>query len=74
MTKVTDAIKTPEYREELIALYNNRANWNKRININGHTFIYISATNEFRMEHNSNGKIHALLIACMTFDRFMWCC
>lgn len=67
-------IKTNELKNKLETTFTNKANYNKHIQIDGETYIYISCRNEIRrVVHQNSGDI-AVLVGCFTFGRFMWCC
>lgn len=73
--------KTDDLKNKLVATFTKRNNWNKHIEIDGETYIYISAKSEIRREvHQQSGTI-ASLVGYFTFvggenwmGNFMWCC
>lgn len=72
--------KTEELRQKLIETFSNRRNWNRRIEIDGEMYIYISAVNEIRREVKQSSETIAQLLACFAlfvgsgYDQIMWCC
>ncbi len=71
MMKVLE--KTKELKEALVRMY-NKHEWNKHIEIDGEQYIYISCKNEFRRVVHQSGEDIAVLVGCMAFGQFMWCC
>lgn len=72
--------KTEEIRQVLRDVFSNRRNWNRRIEIDGEMYIYISAVNEIRREvHQPSGTIaqlvaHFSLFEGNGYDKIVWCC
>ena len=73
--------KTDDLKNKLVATFTKRNNWNKRIEIDGETYIYISAKNEIRREVRQSSGTIAALVGCFMFvgseiwmGNFMWCC
>lgn len=64
--------KTDELRENLIEAFGNRMNWNKRIEIDGEIFKFVSATNEIRHEVKQQSGTIFEQCAVMLFGNFMW--
>ena len=67
------AERTEELKNKLAATFSNKANWNKHIDIDGETYIYISCKNEIRQRIHQTGGDIAILVGCFAFGRFMWC-
>lgn len=72
--------KTDAMRDKLIAIFSNRRNWNRHIEIDGEIYIYVSANNEIRREIKQPSGTIAQLVACFSlfegtgYERLMWCC
>lgn len=60
-------------KKSLEAIGNNKAMWNKHIEISGETYIYNSAKNEFRQVVNQPGGTIARLVGCMVMGHFVKC-
>ncbi len=65
--------KTEKLKESLVQIYNTHE-WDKHIKINGIQYIYISCKNEFRRVVHQPGEDIAVLVGCMAFGQFIWCC
>lgn len=61
-------------KSRLEAIGNNKAMWDKRIEIENEIYIYVSARNEFRKEVSQPSGTVAALIGCMVLGKFVKCC
>ena len=76
--------KSNDLRKKIVEAFKDKNNWNKRVEIDGNIYIYISAANEVRVICNRGKFETANLIGCFTLiggyssnygiGRFMWCC
>lgn len=64
--------KTDNLKEKLIAIFGDRRNWNKRIEIDGEAFRFVSETNEIRREVKQPSGTIFVQCAVMLFGNFVW--
>ena len=64
--------KTDNLKEKLIATFGDRRNWNKRIEIDGEVFCFVSANNEIRREVKQPSGTIFVQCAVMLFGNFVW--
>lgn len=61
-------------RKTLEGIGNDKALWDRHIEIEGDMYFYSSARNEFRKVANQPSGTIAILIGCMAFGQFIKCC
>lgn len=67
-------IKTENMKEKLTEIFSDEKNWEKRIEIDGYTFMYQSYENMCRVFEQRKDYSVALPVFCFAYGKFMWCC